>query len=98
MSRPRVGEPSKERLLDNVILRNGALSATFARDDETGYRPEWIRTGERPALRFKDHEWLNVGGTRVTSGHLIRQSDRELDFDGTVLFGGETVEWSVTIA
>ena len=43
---------------------------------------------QREMLRFKDHEFLNVGHVRVTEGELEAQSDSALTFGGRVEFGG----------
>lgn len=52
-----------------IVLKNGKQSATFVPSGK-GFRPEWFRLGRRPMLRFKDHEFLNVGAIRVTEGKL----------------------------
>jgi hypothetical protein len=80
-----------------ITLRNGPQTATFA-PVEGGYRPEWMRLGARPMLRLKDHEWLNVGGLRVTVGELKSQTATSAEFGGTVLFAGTPVDWSVRVA
>lgn len=82
---------------DRLELRNGTQTATFA-PAGGGYRPEWMREAGRPMLRFKDHEWLNVGGVRVVEGALRGRADSHLDFGGTVDFGGAAVDWSVRVA
>src|SRR5688572_13893236 len=81
----------------NLTLRNGNLSATFA-SSGAGYRPDWFREGSRTMLRFKDHEFLNVGHVRVTDGGLTERSDTALTFGGRVTFGGARLEWSVRVA
>lgn len=78
-------------------LRNGEQSVTFI-DSGRGFRPEWFRAGGRPMLRFKDHEWLNIGAERVVSGALEAQDDRALLFGGKVTFAGTAVRWSVRVA
>ncbi|MFW5857335.1 MAG: hypothetical protein ACOCX4_05595, partial [Planctomycetota bacterium] len=50
-------------------------------------------------LRFKDHEWLNVGqGARVTAGKLLEQTKDACTFGGVEWFGGTRVEWYVRVA
>ncbi len=82
---------------DTLILRNGAQTATFLRGAE-GFRPEWFRLEARPMLRFKDHEWLNVSGLRVTAGELRASSETAAEFGGTVDFAGTAVAWTVRVA
>jgi len=63
-----------EETQNRLIIRNGDQSATFVTDGDS-YRPEWFRDGDRPMLRFKDHEWLNISAVRVTRGALRASSE-----------------------
>mgnify|MGYP001565692936 CR=1 FL=1 len=81
---------------DKIALKNGRQTATFARG-KGGYRPEWFRVGTRPMLRFKDHEWLNIGAIRVTRGALLERSARACRFGGRVMFAGTPVDWTVSV-
>ncbi|MEI6519410.1 MAG: hypothetical protein WCO98_05140 [bacterium] len=83
--------------MKNIKLTNGDKTVTFAAVDG-GYRPEWFRAGDRPMLRFKDHEWLNIGGVRVTCGQLLEKGDGFLLFGGRELFGGTEVDWRVKVS
>lgn len=83
--------------MEPILLRNGEQSVKFV-DMGKGYRPEWFRQGERPMLRFKDHEWLNVGGVRVTEGAVVSQTATAAEFAGQVQFGGETVAWTCRVS
>ncbi len=80
-----------------LVLRNASASVCFA-PVAGGYRPEWFRLGRRPMLRFKDHEFLNVGAVRVTVGRLTERRAAALSFAGTVDFAGVPVEWSVRVS
>ena len=80
-----------------LILTHGDQSVSFA-PVEGGYRPEWFRLGDRPMLRFKDHEFLNIGALRVKRGTLLEQTPTALRFGGEELFAGVRVGWSVRIA
>lgn len=80
-----------------VTLHNGKQSLTFVAGD-AGYRPEWLRLGQRPMLRFKDHEWLNIGHLRVTKGELRKKSASALEFGGNEEFGGARFAWTVTVS
>jgi len=82
----------------SIVLKNGTQSVTFAPVGRGGYRPEWFRLGRRPMLRFKDHEFLNVGAIRVTEGQLLDRSSAELIFGGEVELAKVTVAWSVRVA
>lgn len=84
-------------MMKAVVLKNGDQSVTFATDGKT-YRPDWFRVGDRLMLRFKDHEWLNIGGVRVTEGMLVSAAATAAEFGGEVLFGGEAVRWSVRVS
>ena len=88
--------PVETNMNDRITLANGAQTVTFVRG-ESGYRPEWFRLADRPMLRFKNHEFLNIGAIRVTSGELFKQGDNHLLFRGAVEFGGITVNWLVTV-
>lgn len=79
-----------------ITLHNGSSTITFHQTGEY-YRPEWIRDGVMPVLRFKDHEWLNIGPLRITEGKLLQQSAHHLCFGGTVAYAGTTVTWSVQV-
>jgi len=80
-----------------IVLKNRRQTVTFAAV-KNGYRPEWFRLGERPMLRFKDHEFLNIGGIRVTEGRLLESSADALLFGGGVELAGVKVGWSVRVA
>ncbi len=83
--------------MKNINLSNGNQTVTFAAVDG-GYRPEWFRMADRPMLRFKDHEWLNIGGLRVTCGELREKGDDFLMFGGREKFGGTIVDWTVLVS
>jgi hypothetical protein len=80
-----------------IVLTNGRQSVTF-KPQGPAYRPEWFRLSRRPMLRFKDHEFLNVGGVRVTSGKMLSRDRRSVTFGGRLACGGAGVEWSVRVA
>ncbi len=82
----------------NLTLTNGNQTATFADIGDGNYRPEWFRTEKRPMLRFKDHEWLNIGGIRVTDGQLRAKGSDSLLFGGREFFGGTPVDWQVRVS
>ena len=82
---------------DRMVLKNGKQTLTFRRTGKQ-WRPEWFRLGNRPMLRFKDHEFLNVGGVRVTAGALLEQTKDSLRFGGEVEFAAVAVRWSVRVA
>ena len=80
-----------------ITLSNGAATITFQPFGE-GFRPEWVRDGDTPVLRFKDHEWLNIGPLRIREGALLQQSDTSCCFGGEVRYAETTVAWSVTVS
>ena len=80
-----------------LVLRHGGQTATFVRS-AAGYRPEWFRLGRRPMLRFKDHEFLNVGALRITHGQVLAKEPDRLSFGGQVELARVQVRWSVTVA
>lgn len=80
------------------VIRNGSQSATFVANAAGAWRPEWFRQEKRPMLRFKDHEWLNIGGLRVTEGQLLAQTTRSLLVGGRADIGGTPVEWQVCVS
>ena len=79
------------------ILKNGEQSVAFVLRGKA-YRPEWFRLGKRPMLRFKDHEFLNIGGVRVVAGQLWDDTGDSLLFGGEELFAGVRVGWSVLVS
>jgi len=81
----------------SILFSNGNQTATFANGDG-GYRPEWMHSGERAMLRFKDHEWLNIGAIRVTEGRLLEQAERYCLFGGQVNFADTPVAWTVRVS
>ena len=82
---------------DRIVLKNGTQTASFVQDG-SACRPEWMRLGRRPMLRFKDHEFLNIGGLRVTQGELREQSQTSLLFGGRANLARVEVEWSVRVS
>jgi len=80
-----------------IVLRNGSQSVTFV-PVEGGYRPEWFRLDRRVMLRFKDHEFLNVSGLRVTTGSCRDHSDTHAEFGGCVRLGSQDVDWTVRVS
>jgi len=84
--------------MDKLILKNGQMSITFLEVKPGLYRPEWIRENARPMLRFKDHEWLNIGGTRVEIGELIEKTDDKMVFGGKICYGKCETHWQVTVS
>ncbi len=67
--------------LDAIEVANGARRAVFRRTG-AGWTPEWFYEGQRPMLRFKDHEWLSIGHVRPTAA-----SRAELLPDGAAFSG-----------
>lgn len=80
-----------------LILTNGKQSTTFLRTP-AGYRPEWFRLGTRPMLRFKDHEFLNIGNHRVLTGQLLEEGKHSLLFGDEIVYAGVEVAWLVRVA
>lgn len=80
-----------------ITLHNGSSTISFCPIGDK-YRPEWFRDGDFPVLRFKDHEWLNIGPLRITEGSLYEQSDNHLCFGGTVTYADTVVTWSVDVS
>ncbi|HEY8665707.1 MAG TPA: hypothetical protein VIL86_03535 [Tepidisphaeraceae bacterium] len=85
---------------EKIVLRNGEQSVTFVAEvgEGKGYRPEWFRQGKRAMLRFKDHEFLNIGAVRVISGRVKERSEKAVEFVGEERFAGTPVGWSVRVA
>ena len=88
---------SAQPVPEHLALRNGEQTASFA-PVEGGYRPEWLRLGDRPMLRLKDHEFLNIGALRVKRGALVEQTPSALRFGAEEVFAGVRVAWAVRIA
>ncbi len=95
-----MGSPSDGSALTEkrVTLNNGPQSVSFAATEGNRFRPEWFRLAERPMLRFKDHEFLNVGAVRVTAGELRERGEDFLLFGGEVEFAKVMVGWSVRVS
>ncbi|MCM8785572.1 MAG: hypothetical protein NC827_05350 [Candidatus Omnitrophica bacterium] len=83
--------------MDKIELKNGEQSVTFVKNKNWTYSPEWFWEGDTPMLRFKDHEFLNIGFLRIKEGNLIRKEKNKILFGGNVKFEKANVEWSVEI-
>ena len=83
---------------DNRIeLRNGNRIAVFRKTDQ-GWAPGWFLDGERPMLRFKDHEWLSIGHFRPAFAAAAKAGRVSATFGGEVLYGKTPVTWSVKVS
>lgn len=83
---------------NRITLRNKTLTVSFTRVHDGAWQPEWFRLGRRAMLRFKDHEFLNIGAIRVREGTLQQRAKDRLRFGGAVAFAGTLVDWTVEIA
>lgn len=80
----------------NVIVGN--RRAEFTRI-EGGWTPTWFYEGDRPMLRFKDHEWLSIGHVHpATADRVERTPDGGAVFHAVTAYGKTPVEWSVRVA
>ncbi len=83
---------------DRIEVANGDKRAVFLRDAE-GWCPDWFYEGERPMLRFKDHEWLCIGHVKPTHAQ-----DAEETADGGAIFRSEAhygqtrVPWQIEVS
>ena len=80
-----------------IEVVHGAKRAVFLRT-EAGWTPDWFYQGDRPMVRFKDHEWLSVGHvhpSRAAQAKRLRGGGAR--FTGTCEYGGVAVAWSVKV-
>ena len=83
--------------MDTIEATHGARRAVFRRGDE-GWTPDWFYEGDRPMLRFKDHEWLSVGHVHPAAAtEAERLPDGGAVFRGASLYGRTRVAWSVAV-
>jgi len=82
---------------DNKIeIVNGKRRVVFVRTED-GWKPDWFYEGDRPMLRFKDHEWLSIGHVHPTVASHGEKVGNKAVFRGEALYGTVTVAWSVTV-
>ena len=88
---------AKQESKDVIEIVHGNQRAVFRRSAE-GWAPDWFYEGDRPMLRFKDHEWLSLGHVHPTHAPVVeRLPDGGAIFRGTTLYGRAAVAWSVTV-
>ncbi|OPZ31205.1 MAG: hypothetical protein BWZ02_00344 [Lentisphaerae bacterium ADurb.BinA184] len=81
-----------------TVTAAGGGRAVFSQT-AAGWTPDWFYEGERPMLRFKDHEWLSIGHVRPVAAETVRRlRGGGLQFRATTLYGQTPVEWSVSVA
>ena len=86
-----------EATAERMEIVNGPKRAVFVRD-ENGWKPDWFYEGERPMLRFKDHEWLSIGHVHPrTAGEARKIRGGGALFQGVDKYGTVEVAWSVRI-
>lgn len=83
--------------MEKVEIINGEQSVTFLKNEKGKYIPEWFRMEEKIMLRFKDHEFLNIGFLRIKEGNLIEKEKDRICFGDIIKFGGAKVKWLVEI-
>ena len=81
---------------NRIEIVNGKRRAVFVRDED-GWKPDWFYEGDRPMLRFKDHEWLSIGHIHPTAACRGEKVGNKAVFRGEILYGTVKVAWSVTI-
>ena len=82
---------------DNRIeIVNGKRRAVFVRGAD-GWTPDWFYEGDRPMLRFKDHEWLSLGHIHPTAASSGEKIGNKAVFRGEAMYGSVKVAWSVTV-
>ncbi len=81
---------------ERIEIRHGTRTAVFVRD-AAGWRPDWFYAGDRPMLRFKDHEWLSIGHAHPTHAREAEQTEAGAIFRGETLYGQVSVAWRVRV-
>lgn len=82
--------------MDAIEVANGARRAVFRRTG-AGWTPEWFYEGQRPMLRFKDHEWLSIGHVRPTAASRAELLPDGAAFSGVASYGRTPVAWRVSV-
>ena len=84
--------------MEKIVLKNGRQSITFIKKNNQTFSPEWFREDDKLMLRFKDHEFLNIGFLRIKEGILLELENNRALFGGKVYFADVEVLWKVEIA
>ena len=79
-----------------IEIPSGDKRAVFLRTAD-GWRPDWFYQGDRPMLRFKDHEWLSVGHVHPAYAVEAKRVRRGAIFGGQCEYGGVPVGWTVRV-
>ena len=79
-----------------IEVVNGDRRAVFVHTDK-GWAPDWFCQGERPMLRFKDHEWLSIGHVHPAFAEKAQRVRGGAAFSGTSTYGTVAVAWTVTV-
>ena len=86
-----------ENELNTIEITNQDKRAVFVQTTN-GWKPDWFYTGQRPMLRFKDHEWLSIGHVHPRYARSAeRLRDGGVEFSGSSPYGDTTVEWTVRV-
>jgi hypothetical protein len=79
-----------------IEISNGDKRAVFAKTVD-GWVPDWFYQGDRPMLRFKDHEWLSIGHVHPTHAVEAKRVRGGAVFGGQCEYGGVRVGWTVRV-
>jgi hypothetical protein len=82
--------------MNTIEIVHGTTKAVF-KQTEQGWTPDWFYEGERPMLRFKDHEWLSLGHVRPTAAEFAEELADGAVFRGTSYYGRTAVAWSIVV-
>ncbi|MBE3071211.1 MAG: hypothetical protein IMZ66_13330, partial [Planctomycetes bacterium] len=82
---------------DRIEVVHGDKRAVFVRTAQ-GWAPDWFYQGERPMLRFKDHEWLSIGHIHPAHASEGKRGRGSAVFGGMAEYGGVRVAWTVRVA
>lgn len=88
---------------NRIEIANGNCRAVFIDSatpgsGEQAWTPDWFYLGDRPMLRFKDHEWLSIGHVKPTAAAEVEAlPGGGAVFSGTALYGGTRVHCSTAV-
>ena len=82
---------------NSIEVMTGDKRAVFVKGDQ-GWTPDWFYEGDRPMLRFKDHQWLSIGHVHpAVAAEVEILSDSGAVFRSESKYGVTTVKWSVSV-
>ncbi len=83
--------------MQKIEVTHGEKRAVFTKTAD-GWTPDWFYLGDRPMLRFKDHEWLSIGHVHPSTAQTGRMlDDGSAVFEGMNRYGETEVRWLITV-